>query len=95
MPNVYNQGLIDPLTGVYTPLTSYNCFKLTFLFKDPKVLTDVPQVTNYMTPIVLDGLNCRGNEANLGQCGHEPVVEGCSHSDDARAFCTNIIGKQH
>ena len=89
---MYNQGLIDPLTGVYTPLTSYNCFKLTFLFKDPKVLTDVPQVTNYMTPIVLDGLNCRGNEANLGQCGHESAVAYCSHSDDAGAFCTNIIG---
>ena len=63
------------------------------LFKDPKVLDDVPQVKDSHTPIVLDGLNCRGNEVNLGRCGHEPVVEYCSHSDDAGAFCTNIRGK--
>ena len=60
--------------------------------KDPKVLDDVPQVKDIRTPIVLDGLNCRGVETNLGQCGHEPVVEYCSHSDDAGAFCTHIIG---
>ena len=59
---------------------------------DPMVLTDVPQVKNLMTPIVLDGLNCRGDEVNLGHCEREPVVEYCSHSDDAGANCTRIIG---
>ena len=59
---------------------------------EPKVLNDVPQVMNQDTPIVLDGLNCRGSESRLENCGHEPLVEYCSHSDDAGAFCTNIIG---
>ena len=45
------------------------------LFKDPKVLTDVPQVKDIQTPIVLDGLGCRGTEANLGQCPRLPIVE--------------------
>ena len=64
------------------------------LFKDPKVLSDVPQVKDIQTPIVLDGLNCRSTEANLGQCGHLPVVEYCSHSDDAGAFCIRSRGKR-
>ena len=60
---------------------------------EPKALTEnVPQVTNQHTPIVLDGLNCRGNERRLDSCGHEATVEFCSHLDDAGAFCTNIIG---
>ena len=61
-------------------------------YKEPRVLKDVPQVKNLQTPIVLDGLSCRGNEATLGECGHLPVVEYCSHADDAGAFCTNIRG---
>ena len=63
-----------------------------YMYADPKVLSDVPRVKNLMTPIVLDGLNCQGVEASLGQCGHAPVVEHCSHSDDAGANCTIIIG---
>ena len=59
-----------------------------------KVLTDVPQVKNLLTPIVLDGLRCRGTEANLGQCEHAAVVEYCTHSNDAGANCTTIIGWQ-
>ena len=53
---------------------------------------DVPRVNNLQKPIVLDGLNCRGTEARLDHCGHEDVVEYCSHNDDAGAFCTNIKG---
>ena len=61
---------------------------------DSKILTEnVPQVTNQHTPIVLDDLNCRGSELRLGQCEHASTVEYCSHSNDAGAFCTNIIGK--
>ena len=52
----------------------------------------MPQVKDIRTPIVLDSLNCRRDEANLGQCGRAPVVEYCSHSDDAGANCTIIIG---
>ena len=52
----------------------------------------VPQVTDIQTPIVLDTLNCRGNEASLGLCEHAMNVEYCSHSLDAGAFCTHIIG---
>ena len=63
------------------------------LFKDPKVLTDVPQVKDIRTPIVLDGLDCRSTEANLGQCPRLPVVEYCSHSSDAGAFCVHPRGK--
>ena len=64
------------------------------LFKDPKVLDEVPQVKDIRTPIVLDGLRCRSTEANLGQCERLPVVEGCSHSDDAGAFCIRPRGKR-
>ena len=73
---------------------SYTCVSNLVLFKDPKVLNNVPPVQDIQTPIVLDGLTCRGIEASLGQCEHEPVVEYCSHSDDAGAFCTNIRGKK-
>ena len=60
--------------------------------KDVKVLTEVPQVKNLMTPIVLDALNCRGTETNLDQCEHAPVVEYCTHSQDAGARCTMFKG---
>ena len=67
---------------------------------EPKALSkdDVPQVSNPHTPIVLDGVNCRGTEANLESCGRESVVEYCTHHSnsahdvDAGAFCTNIKG---
>ena len=68
------------------------CMNNDLLFKDPKVLADVPQVKDVRTPIVLDGLNCRSTEANLGQCHHRPIVEYCSHSDDAGAFCVRGEG---
>ena len=64
------------------------------LFKDPKVLDEVPQVKDIRTPIVLDGLRCRNTEANLGQCERETVVQYCSHSDDAGAFCVRTRGKK-
>ena len=59
------------------------------------MLTDVPQVGDLKTPIVLDGLNCRSNENRLDECRHLDVVEQCTHSDDAGANCTVIIGWQH
>ena len=65
---------------------------LSSISKDPKVLTNVPQVKNFQTPIMLDGLNCRSTEARLSDCERGPVVEYCSHSDDVGAFCTNIKG---
>ena len=65
------------------------------IVSDLKVLTDVPQIKNLTTPIVLDGLNCRSTEASLGECEHLPLVEYCIHSDDAGANCTIIIGWQH
>ena len=63
-----------------------------YVATDKKVLTNVPQVNNLMTPIVLDTLNCRGTEASLGQCEHAAVVEYCTHSQDAGANCTIIKG---
>ena len=65
-----------------------------FLLKGPKPLINVPGVTNLLTPIVLDGLNCRGSEEKLGDCGRLPAVEGCTHMNDAGAFCTNVRGWQ-
>jgi hypothetical protein len=59
------------------------------------VLTDVPQVADLKTPIVLDGLNCASGEGTLGECQRLPVVEQCIHSKDAGANCTVIIGWQH
>ena len=64
--------------------------------KAPK-RNDVPLVSNPQTPIVLNGVNCQGTEANLGKCGREGAVEYCAHSNfthgvDAGAFCTNIKG---
>ena len=56
------------------------------------VTQDVPQVKNLMTPIVLDGLNCRGTEASLGQCGRQPAIDDCTHSLDAGVNCTVIKG---
>ena len=63
-----------------------------YIASDIQLLTEVPRVQNLMTPIVLDGVKCRNTEDSLGQCGHLPVVEGCTHSDDAGANCTIIIG---
>ena len=60
---------------------------------DPRAIIDVPNVNDLRTPIVLDGLSCRGSEARLGDCDHVSFVEYCSHSDDAGAFCTNIRGQ--
>ena len=60
------------------------------------VLTqNVPRVRSYQTPIVLDGLKCQGTEENLGQCKRLPVVEYCTHSDDAGADCSVFKGWQH
>ena len=59
------------------------------------MLIDVPQVRDLTTPIVLDGLHCRSNENRLEECPRLPVVEQCTHSDDAGANCTVIIGWQH
>ena len=56
------------------------------------LIQNVPQVRNYQTPIVLDGLKCRGSEANLGQCENLPIVEYCTHSDDAGADCLVFKG---
>ena len=64
------------------------------LFKDPTVLDEVPQVKDIRTPIVLDGLRCRVTDPSLGQCNRLPVVEYCSHSDDAGAFCVRTRGKR-
>ena len=73
----------------------------TVIVAEPRKLSEdeVPQVSNPHTPIVLDGVNCRGTEASLGSCGRKPVVEYCAHSSynseldvDAGAFCTNIKG---
>ena len=55
---------------------------------------NVPGIRNYTTPIVMDGVNCRGREATLGQCLRDPVVENCLHEDDVGANCTNIKGVQ-
>lgn len=63
-----------------------------YIASDIQLLTEVPRVQNLMTPIVLDGVKCRNTEDSLGQCRHLPVVEGCTHSDDAGANCTIIIG---
>ena len=64
------------------------------LFKDPQVLDEVPQVKDIRTPIVLDGLKCRVTDPSLGQCSRLPVVEYCSHSDDAGAICVRTRGNQ-
>ena len=76
---------------IHKTIIAYN----NIVLKDPKVLSDVPRVKDYRTPIVLDGLNCRGDEASLGQCQRLPVVEQCLHSDDAGANCTIIRGLLH
>ena len=61
---------------------------------EPKTLPNnaVPPVQNLLTPIVLDGLQCRPTDTRIDDCGREDVVEYCTHSDDAGANCTEIIG---
>ncbi len=75
---------------------TYNNNDYTFIAGDRnyKVLTDVPQVADLKTPIVLDGLNCVSDEGTLGECQSLPVVEQCTHDKDAGANCTVIIGWQ-
>ena len=40
-------------------------------------------------PILLDGLECEGDESNLEECAHRGwgVLESCYHSEDAGVKC--------
>jgi len=48
-------------------------------------------------PIFLDNVNCRGNETNLDDCGHNGVgVHNCIHSKDAGVICPEgAVGHTH
>ena len=38
-------------------------------------------------PIVLDNVNCRGNETTLVSCPHDPDTSDCFHFEDAGVSC--------
>ena len=74
-------------------------YSISWPLSEPRVLhkNDVPRVTNPLTPIVLDGVNCQGTETHLQDCGSEVAVEYCAHysisgHSDAGASCKNIRG---
>ncbi|XP_045147329.1 deleted in malignant brain tumors 1 protein [Echinops telfairi] len=42
-------------------------------------------------PIILDNVQCTGNESNLGQCHHLGLlVHNCGHHEDAGAVCSDL-----
>ena len=43
-------------------------------------------------PILLDNVICRGSEANLLECSHQPLFDtNCNHTEDAGVKCQGII----
>ena len=66
---------------------------------EPRILrkSNVPRVSNPLTPIFLDGVNCRGMESSLRDCESFGYIELCAHyspsgNSDAGVSCTNITG---
>ena len=47
-------------------------------------------------PILLDDVNCLGNETSLALCGHADWgVNNCGHSEDAGVMCGGNYEIQH
>lgn len=44
-------------------------------------------------PIVLDNLQCQGNETNVTQCSYDAHTADCTHSEDAGVKCYDIDGQ--
>ena len=45
-------------------------------------------------PILLDEVQCTGNESSLSQCPHYGIENhDCSHEEDAGVICFNVSGK--
>ena len=47
---------------------------------------------NTNLPILIDNLQCRGNESNITQCVFETHTADCSHLEDAGIKCYPIDG---
>ena len=48
----------------------------------------IPEFGNGTGPILLDGVECRGDEDNLFQCPHGGImIHNCDHSEDAAVRC--------
>ena len=41
-------------------------------------------------PVLLDYVNCNGDEASLLNCDHKKATNQCDHSSDAGVNCTGI-----
>ena len=56
---------------------------------DPLSITNVPGGYGY---ILLDEVQCRGNESNLSECSHAGIKNNnCIHRDDIRVKCGKMI----
>jgi len=51
----------------------------------------IPAFGNGTGLILLDEVECRGDEDNLFQCPHGGIIRNCDHSEDAAVRC--ISGK--
>ena len=60
-----------------------------FVFIPGATATQSPHFGPGAGVIVLDNVNCNGNEANLTQCRHNGFgVHDCVHREDAGVFCS-------
>ena len=60
-----------------------------FVFISGATATQFPHFGPGVGVIVLDNVNCNGNEANLTQCRHNGFgYHNCVHREDAGVFCS-------
>ena len=62
------------------------------LTESPGVLQSahVPSDGAMDRPIVLSGLSCTGNEANISECSSSLPSSGCTHQRDAGVRCGKL-----
>ena len=74
-------------------MSNENMVSKYFIISDAEALKLTGLVYNEVSgSILLDEVNCTGEEIQLLECGHNGIgVHGCSHYQDAGVRCTGEI----